>query len=111
MSATTINAPWTLTVTVPIPDPTVVNILVGGRSIKDGISIDLPIDNAHAIIGAIEVVMSDGSQYGGNISVANQDGGQCPFEVSNGGHIPCDLVVGEESVAANSYALSFSLAG
>ena len=109
MSAT-LTAPWTLTVTVDLPAVTVSDILVGGYSIKAGVSSTLPADNAHAIVGAIDVVMSDGSQYGGSISVANQDGGQCPFVVSNS-HIPCDLVVGGESVAANSYALSFSLAG
>ena len=109
--STTLSAPWTLTVTVELPDATVTDILVGGYSIKAGVSSTLPADNAHATIGAIDVVMSDGSQYGGTISVANQQGGPCPFEVSNGGHIPCDLVVGGESVAANSYALSFSLAG
>lgn len=109
--STTLTAPWTLTVTVDLPAATVQDILVGGYSIKQGVSSTLPTDNAHAIIGAIEVVMSDGSQYGGSISVSNQSGGQCPFEVSNGGRIPCDLVVGGESVAADSYALSFSLAG
>lgn len=109
MSAT-INAPWTLTVTVELPSVTVQDILVGGYSIKAGVSSTLPADNAHAIVGAIDVLMSDGSQYGGSISVSNQDGGQCPFTVSNS-HLPCDLCVGGESVAANSYALQFSLAG
>ena len=109
--STTITAPWTLTVTIDLPDATVTDILVGGYSIRNGVSHTLPADNAHATIGAIDVVMSDGSQYGGNISVANQGGGQCPFEVSNGGRIPCDLVVGGESVAASAYALQFSLAG
>lgn len=109
--STTITAPWTLTVTVDMPSATVTDILVGGYSIKAGVSSTLPADNAHATIGAIDVVMSDGSQYGGSISVSNQSGGQCPFEVSNGGHLPADLVVGGESVAANAYALQFSLAG
>ena len=108
--STTLSAPWTLTVTVDLPAVTVQDILVGGYSIKSGVSSTLPADNAHAIVGAIEVVMSDGSQYGGSISVSNQSGGQCPFTVSNS-HIPCDLVVGEQSVGAQAYALSFSLAG
>lgn len=109
--STTLSAPWTLTVTVDLPAVTVQDILVGGQSIKAGIACNLPTDNAHCIVGAIEVVMSDGSQYGGSISVSNQGGGKCPFVVSNNGRIPCDLAVGGESVAANAYALSFSLAG
>ena len=109
--STTLSAPWTLTVTIDLPSATVQDILVGGYSIKAGVSSTLPADNAYATIGGIDVVMSDGSTYAGTISVSNQQGGPCPFGVSNGGHLPADLVVGGESVAANSYALSFSLAG
>ena len=101
------NAPWTLTITIEPAPATVTDIKVGGHSIKDGITHNLPASNAHSTIGEITVVMSDNSQFAGTISIANQGGGQCPFEVTNSGRLPCDLAVGGASVAANAYALQF----
>ena len=98
-------------IVVTITGGLVSDIKVGGNSIQAGpINVTLPTPNAGMTIGEITVVMSDGSQFAGTISVANQSGGKCPYVVTNNGRLPCDLAVGEESVVATTYALNFQTA-
>lgn len=108
MSAT-LNAPWTLTITIEQAAVAVNDIMVGGQSIKNGITHNLPANNANMVVGEIIVLMTDSSQFTGTIAINNQAGGKCPFSVTNSGRLPCDLAVGGESVSASAYALSFSL--
>lgn len=114
MSSTIVTTvPWTLQIVTEVPPSAIVtDILVDGQSVKAGTLVaNLPTSNANTVIGAIEVITSDGSLFTGTIRVDNQGGGQCPFSVTNNGELPCNLVVGGASVSGNTYALQFQTTG
>ena len=114
MSTTLVTTiPWSLQIVTEVPPSAIVtDILVDGQSVKTGTLVaNVAASNANEIIGAIEVITSDGSLFIGTIRVDNQGGGQCPFVVTNGGELPCNLAVGGASISANTYALQFQTTG
>jgi hypothetical protein len=62
--------------------------------------------NANTVVGAISVTTADGRPYPGQIILGGADASK--FVISNGGLLPCNLVVGSSDVAAGTYNITLT---
>jgi hypothetical protein len=62
--------------------------------------------NANIVVGAISVTTADGRPYPGQIILGGADASK--FVISNGGLLPCNLVVGSSDIAAGTYNITLT---
>jgi hypothetical protein len=62
--------------------------------------------NANFVVGAISVTTADGRPYPGQVILGGADASK--FVISNGGLLPCNLVVGSSDIAAGSYNITLT---
>jgi hypothetical protein len=62
--------------------------------------------NANTVVGAISVTTADGRAYPGQIILGGADASK--FVISNGGLLPCNLVVGPSDIAAGTYNITLT---
>jgi hypothetical protein len=62
--------------------------------------------NANSVVGAVSVTTADGRPYPGQIILGGTDGAK--FVLSNGGFLPCNLLVGSVDVAAGTYSINLT---
>jgi hypothetical protein len=64
-------------------------------------------NNAGVVVGALSVATNpSGGNFTGHITVGGTNGSQ--FAVTNGGSLPCNLVVGSSNIAAGTYQITLS---
>jgi hypothetical protein len=62
--------------------------------------------NANSVVGAVSVTTNEGLPYTGVITLGGVDAAN--FVLSNGGRLPCNLVVGPVDVAAGTYNINLT---
>lgn len=62
--------------------------------------------NANSVVGSVSVTTSDGRPYPRQIILGGVDAAS--FVLSNGGFLPCNLVVGSVDVAAGTYSITLT---
>jgi hypothetical protein len=62
--------------------------------------------NANSVVGAVSVTTSDGRPYLGHVILGGVDAAK--FVLSNGGFLPCNLLVGSVDIAAGTYSINLT---
>jgi hypothetical protein len=73
------------------------------------LSITTSAANANAPVGAVTVLMSNGSTYAGTITLGGTDGSK--FVLTNGGALPTNLDIGASNIGVtgvNNYSITLS---
>lgn len=97
MSVTT-TTNYTISVTV---NPAIVSVNLSNASLSAGPA------NAGDVIGAVSVTTNPaGTPFAGPVVLSGTDAAK--FALTNGGMLPCNLVVGAANIPAGFYAISLS---
>lgn len=92
----------TYTFTVELMGSDVMQVLLNGSS--EGVSVQVPTDNAGMQLAEVTVVTHSGDPYEEQLELSGPDGNK--FDLTNNGSVPCHLVVGSTSLAPGGYDIT-----
>jgi hypothetical protein len=92
----------TYTFTVELMGSDVMQVLINGSA--EGISVQVPTDNAGMQLGEVTVETHSGDPYDEQLELGGPDANK--FDLTNSGSVPCYLVIGSTSLAPGAYAIT-----